>query len=215
MTDRIDQQLGNYRLIQYVGGGGFADVYLGEHVHLNTLAAIKVLHTQLLASEVGRFREEARTVARLAHPNIVRVLDFGIDGTIPFLVMEYEWLCGECPFHGSPMEIWGQQLFAPPPPLREKVPMILPKVEEVILTALAKDPKQRFERVHAFASALEQAVQEELPEPATPSQEVSSSPQLTITTSLQSQGSQRKKTLVDKSFPCNCSARVSDTLCYT
>ncbi len=45
MLDRVGQQLGNYRLLQPIGQGGFADVYLGEHVYLNTQAAIKVLQT--------------------------------------------------------------------------------------------------------------------------------------------------------------------------
>src|ERR671923_39249 len=43
MADRVGQQLGNYRLIQLLGQGGFAEVYLGEHIHLKTLAALKVL----------------------------------------------------------------------------------------------------------------------------------------------------------------------------
>ena len=43
---REGQQLGNYRLIHLLGQGGFADVYLGEHIYLDTPAAIKVLHTQ-------------------------------------------------------------------------------------------------------------------------------------------------------------------------
>lgn len=89
MADRVGQQLGNYRLTRLLGQGGFAEVYLGEHIHLNTLAAVKVLHTQLATEDVESFRAEARTVARLEHPNIVRVLEFGIEGTIPFLVMSY------------------------------------------------------------------------------------------------------------------------------
>src|SRR5205807_7460702 len=44
MADRAGQQLGNYRLLRLLGRGGFADVYLGEHVYLNKPAAIKVLH---------------------------------------------------------------------------------------------------------------------------------------------------------------------------
>lgn len=47
MTNYIDRQLGNYRLLRLLGHGGFADIYLGEHIHLKTLAAIKMLHTQL------------------------------------------------------------------------------------------------------------------------------------------------------------------------
>ena len=43
MLDRVGQQLGNYRLLRLLGQGGFADVYLGEHMYLRTQAAIKVL----------------------------------------------------------------------------------------------------------------------------------------------------------------------------
>ena len=59
MTDYIDRQLGNYRLLRLLGHGGFADVYLGEHIHLKTLAAIKMLHTQLTDGDVEKFRTEA------------------------------------------------------------------------------------------------------------------------------------------------------------
>ena len=47
MGKHIGQQLGNYRLLNLVGRGGFADVYLGEHIHLRTQAAIKVLQVRL------------------------------------------------------------------------------------------------------------------------------------------------------------------------
>src|SRR5712692_2630681 len=89
MTDLVGHQLGNYRLIRLLGHGGFADVYLGEHIHLNTLAAIKVLDARLTADEITQFRNEARTIARLEHPHIVRILDFGVEDRIPFLVMSY------------------------------------------------------------------------------------------------------------------------------
>jgi predicted ATPase/DNA-binding CsgD family transcriptional regulator len=89
MADHVGQQLGNYRLTRLLGHGGFAEVYLGEHLHLGTQAAIKVLNVQLADDELMRFRDEARIIARLQHPHIVRVLDFGIDGTLPFFVMDY------------------------------------------------------------------------------------------------------------------------------
>src|SRR6266478_990287 len=89
MADRVGQQLGNYRLVRLLGQGGFADVYLGEHIHLETQAAIKVLHTQLAGDEIEQFRLEAKRVAHLEHPHIVRVLEFGVEGTTPFLVMSY------------------------------------------------------------------------------------------------------------------------------
>src|SRR5439155_5618190 len=89
MTERVGQQLGNYTLIRRLGEGGFAEVYLGEHIHLGTQAAIKILHTQLSTDNVDEFRIEARTIARLVHPHIVRVLEFGVEDKTPFLVMDY------------------------------------------------------------------------------------------------------------------------------
>src|SRR5690348_4868146 len=86
---RAGQRLGNYRLIQLLGRGNFADVYLGQHVHLNTQAAIKVLHGRLTEHDLSSFLNEARVIAHLRHPHIVQVLDFGVEDATPFLVMEY------------------------------------------------------------------------------------------------------------------------------
>lgn len=89
MHDRTGQQLGNYRLLHLLGQGGFANVYLGEHIHLNTRAAVKVLHEQLEAQALENFLKEAQTIATLKHPHILRVLECGMDDSTPFLVMEY------------------------------------------------------------------------------------------------------------------------------
>src|SRR3989442_9701085 len=89
MSDRVGQQLGNYRLHHLIGRGNFAEVYLGEHLHLNTQAAIKVLHTRLTREESEKLRTEARTMARLTHPHIIRVLELGVEDSIPFLIKEY------------------------------------------------------------------------------------------------------------------------------
>jgi len=285
MAERVGQHLGNYRLISLLGEGGFAEVYLGEHIHLGTQAAIKILHTQLTSNELEQFRLEARTIAHLEHPHIVRVLDFGIEGKTPYLVMSYapngtlrqrhpkgtvlpvmmivsyvkqiaealqyahdeklihrdikpenmligrrnevllsdfgiallaqtslyqstqdvigtvaymapeqiqgkprpasdqyalgivvyEWLSGDRPFRGSFTELCAQHMFASPPPLREKSATISPEVEQVVQTALAKDPKQRFASVKAFATALEQASEPpEIPTLAPSSQSIES-----------------------------------------
>src|SRR5207244_7825110 len=72
-----------------LGKGGFAEVYLGKHLHLGTLAAMKVLRTHLASEDITPFRDEARLIARLTHPHIVRVLDFAVEDGTPFLVMEY------------------------------------------------------------------------------------------------------------------------------
>src|SRR5947207_10942466 len=74
-------------------------------------------------------------------------------------VVVYEWLCGSRPFEGSPTEVMVQQLSMPPVPLHEKVATIPLEVEQVVLRALAKDPKERFASVAAFAAALENASQ--------------------------------------------------------
>src|SRR5215472_3927239 len=89
MAERVGQQLGNYRLVRLLGQGGFAEVYLGQHVYLDTLAAIKILHARLASDDVEHFLTEARTVARLVHPHIVRVLEFDVKDSIPYLVVDY------------------------------------------------------------------------------------------------------------------------------
>ncbi len=269
MTDRVGRRVGNYHLISLLGQGGFAEVYLGEHIYLGSKAAIKLLNTQLSEMNKAHFLEEARYLVNLIHPHIVRVLDFGVEGETPFLVLDYaphgslrqlhpagiplplmtivnytrqaagalqyaheqrlihrdikpenmllgrsneillsdfgiavlaqssfsqsvkgvagtavymapeqfqgkprpasdqyalgvviyEWLCGVHPFKGTFVEIASQHLFVPPPSLRGKNPTITSEIEQVVMTALAKDPKQRFANVRAFANALEQASQ--------------------------------------------------------
>src|SRR5437016_10866543 len=89
MVDRQGQQLGNYRLLRLLGRGGFAEVYLGQHIYLNNQAALKVLQIILNDEDIERFAKEARTLASLNHPHIVRVLDFAVEDGTPFLVMEY------------------------------------------------------------------------------------------------------------------------------
>jgi serine/threonine protein kinase len=267
MSDYLGEQFGSYHLVKLLGEGGFAQVYLGEHVHLGIHVAVKVLTTKLAEDEVLQFRNEARTMICLRHPNIMRVLDFGIEGRIPFIVMDYapkeslrklhskgiclplptivnyvkqiadalqyvhdqklihrdikpenillgnnnevllsdfgiaaiahstgslytkdgsgtiyymspeqiqgkprtasdqyalgvvvyEWLSGIRPFTGTYWEVVSQHLSTPPPSLREKVPTIPSIIEQVVMRALAKDPKQRFGSVQAFAKALEMA----------------------------------------------------------
>jgi eukaryotic-like serine/threonine-protein kinase len=89
MVDRVGKRIGNYRLVRLLGQGGFAKVYLGEHMHLDTKVAIKILHTQLAGSDIEQVRREARMVAQLEHPHIVRILDFGAEDTTPYLLMSY------------------------------------------------------------------------------------------------------------------------------
>src|SRR5579859_7726869 len=90
MQSRVGQQFGNYRLLSLLGKGGFAEVYLGEHIYLGSKAAIKVLYGEIDPSNAQGFLKEARTLASLEHPNIVGIKEFDIkDKTTPFLVMNY------------------------------------------------------------------------------------------------------------------------------
>jgi serine/threonine protein kinase len=74
-------------------------------------------------------------------------------------VVIYEWLVGRLPFQGGMVEMIGQHLNAPVPSLRASAPDLVPAVEQVVLKALAKDPKDRFASVQEFAAALEKAYQ--------------------------------------------------------
>jgi serine/threonine protein kinase len=82
--EREGQQLGNYRLTRLLGRGGFAEVYVGEHVHLGTEAAIKVLVAWLASGEIEPFRDEARTIAHLRHPILFASLTSVSRTTCPF-----------------------------------------------------------------------------------------------------------------------------------
>src|SRR5262252_6231596 len=84
-----DNSLGNYRLVSLLGQGGYAEVYLGQHVRFKQQAAIKVLHAHLSYIEAQHFQQEAETIATLAHPGIIRVLDFDVQDGVPFLVIDY------------------------------------------------------------------------------------------------------------------------------
>jgi len=72
-------------------------------------------------------------------------------------VIVYEWLTGDRPFRGTLQEIISQHLGASPRPLHKIIPTIPPNLEAVIMNALAKEPRERFDSMIAFASAFEHA----------------------------------------------------------
>nr|HET6903982.1 serine/threonine-protein kinase [Ktedonobacteraceae bacterium] len=282
MIDLTGQQFGDYRLVRFLGAGGFASVYLGENVHIPSLkVAIKILH--LINVDQALFRREAETMVSLMHPHIVRLLNFAFqqESKMPFLVMDYapggslltrhprgtqvplttvvqyvkeialalqyahdqhilhrdvkpeniliwrdgklllsdfglatlsktgrtslqpsygkegtpyymapemfrgklekasdqyslsvmvyEWLCGAPPFNGDlPIQLMYQHIEEPVPPLCNILPTLSPRVEAVVLKALAKKPAERSPSVQAFAEALEEASKGP-PAPLTPS----------------------------------------------
>ena len=81
---------GRYRIGELIGRGGMASVWRGQDEVLDRPVAVKRLHSGLGSEADGadRFRREADTLARLSHPNLVRLLDRGEDERGPWLVME-------------------------------------------------------------------------------------------------------------------------------
>src|SRR3954464_15562320 len=82
---------GRYRLEERIGSGGMSTVYRAFDETLERWVAIKVLHHTMEDDpiQLERFPREARTVARLNHPNVVTVIDAGEDDGHPFIVFEY------------------------------------------------------------------------------------------------------------------------------
>lgn len=88
---KIGQTFGKYQIIESLGRGGMAEVYKAYQETLDRHVAIKVMHP-FLAEEsdfLGRFKREARAMASLNHPHIVRVFDFDIQDDVYYIVMEY------------------------------------------------------------------------------------------------------------------------------
>jgi tRNA A-37 threonylcarbamoyl transferase component Bud32 len=90
-TGLTGKRLGNYRVLAALGQGGMAKVYKGYQPMLDRYVAIKVLAARFATDEEfrARFQREAAAIARLRHPNIVQVYDFGVEGQIHYMVMEY------------------------------------------------------------------------------------------------------------------------------
>jgi tRNA A-37 threonylcarbamoyl transferase component Bud32 len=90
-TSLIGRKLGKYEITALVGKGGMATVYKGYQRDIERYVAIKVLppHPGQDEQFVDRFRLEARTIARLQHPHILPLYDYGTDDNILYLVMAY------------------------------------------------------------------------------------------------------------------------------
>jgi eukaryotic-like serine/threonine-protein kinase len=80
-----------YKLEAKLGSGGMSTVYLARDSTLDRQVAVKVMHREMSeqADQLQRFRQEARAVAKLSHPNVVAVIDAGEDGGHPYIVFEY------------------------------------------------------------------------------------------------------------------------------
>ncbi len=80
-----------YRLDKIIGEGGFAHVFLATDLELDRQVAVKVLEQDWTGDKelLARFRNEARVIAALDHPNILLIYDFGVASGAPYLVMPY------------------------------------------------------------------------------------------------------------------------------
>jgi len=94
MNNLIGQSLGRYHILEQLGEGGMAVVYKAYDTRLESEVAVKVIRTEQLAPSIleralKRFEREAKSLARLTHPNIVKVTDYGEYEGKPYLVMPY------------------------------------------------------------------------------------------------------------------------------
>jgi len=94
-SDLEGRTIGKYRILEPLGRGGMARVYRAYHPQLDRYVAIKVLRADLVEDDEvdadswrARFQREARAVAALRHPNVVRVFDFDIEDDLSYIVME-------------------------------------------------------------------------------------------------------------------------------
>src|SRR5438105_4813061 len=85
------QSVGNYDLLEKIAEGGMGAIYRGKHRSTGQIVAIKIMPPHMAQNPIllKRFEQEFRAASRLDHPNIVRALDFGESGAMPYLVMEF------------------------------------------------------------------------------------------------------------------------------
>ena len=92
MKDLIGKTLGGYQIVEQIGKGGMATVYKAYQPSLDRDVAVKVLppfYAEQDESFITRFKREARSIAKLRHPNILMVMDFGEKDDISYIIMEY------------------------------------------------------------------------------------------------------------------------------
>lgn len=84
-------QVGPYRILELLGQGGMATVHLAKHLRTNEKVAVKLIRSDLPVGDkqTRLFLREAGVLTRLDHPRIVRAIEFGMEGSTPYLVMQY------------------------------------------------------------------------------------------------------------------------------
>ena len=82
---------GRYKLIDELGRGSFATVYVARDTENNHIYAVKVMHLELLddGDLLARFQREAHILLHLSDPHIVRIVDYGDENNMHFIVMDY------------------------------------------------------------------------------------------------------------------------------
>ncbi len=82
---------GKYTIVRPLGAGGMGQVYEGVHTALNKRVAIKTLHRSMasLPEVTARFIQEAESIAKIDHPNVVGVIDTGVEHEMPYIVMDF------------------------------------------------------------------------------------------------------------------------------
>ena len=90
----IGKIIGKCKLEKFIGSGGMGLVYKARHLLLDKIVALKILNPNLVEGEVGkeiteRFIREARSAAKLEHPNIVPIYDIGEEENIYYMVMQF------------------------------------------------------------------------------------------------------------------------------
>ncbi len=90
-TELVGRMFGSYKLVGLLGRGGMASVYRGYQESIDRTVAIKILPAELLHDPtfLTRFTQEARTLARLTHPAILSLYDFGESNGMPYIVMPF------------------------------------------------------------------------------------------------------------------------------
>lgn len=88
----LGKTVGGCRLLYKIGGGGMGGVFKAHHLGLDIPVAVKILHAHLATRDpvfVKRFIREARSTAKLQHPNVVGVMNVGVEGSIYYIVMPF------------------------------------------------------------------------------------------------------------------------------
>jgi eukaryotic-like serine/threonine-protein kinase len=94
-TPPVPERIGKYTISAVLGRGSMGTVYKGFDPHIHRPVAIKTIHRELLGdsqaadSIAARFRNEAKAVGRIQHPGVVAIYDFGEDGDVTFIAMEF------------------------------------------------------------------------------------------------------------------------------